>query len=232
VDDVIVEEDRVAVRRTVTATQEGEFVGIPPTGRKIQWTGMTIYRIAGGKIVEGWWSYDGLGMIQQLTAEEWLVDGSWITSLPTPMGNMLVKGIWIAQDDAKTRFTGEFEHISMFPLLIDLYPNADDIKFAGALALKTGVNQYEMTAFEYFTTSVGPSYDEIVGIGIVTGTLKLVGTNLAQGQGTGAYYLAAQDADRDGFPDENQEPALCVPWEWTSKRLTTMPACVPTPMPQ
>ncbi len=231
-DDMIAEGDTVAVRRTVTATHQTDFMGIPATGRKIQWTGMTTYRIADGKIVESWWSYDALGMMQQLTTPEWPIEGSWITSLPTPMGNMLVKGTWIAQDEAKTRFTGEFEQINVFPLLTDLYPDMEAVKFAGALATKTVVNEYEMTALEYFTSRSGPGHEEIVGIAIVSGTVQLTGPDQALGMGTGAYYLAAQDADQDGFPDEGEEPVLCYPWQWSARRLTAMPACVPTPIPQ
>ena len=48
----------------------------------------------------------------------------------------------------------------------------------------------------------------------------------------GQKVLAAQDADQDGFPDEGQEPVVCVPWEWIAKRLTMMLGCVPTPIPE
>ena len=170
-----------------------------------------------------------LGLMQQLTAPEWPLEGAWIVNVPTPLGNMIIKAIWAAQDAAKTQFTGEFEQINTYPVLIDVYPDAEEVKFAGGLAVKIGLNKYEMTAVEYFTKTSGPSMEEIVGIGIVSGTFELVGPALAQGQGTGAYYMPEQDADRDGFPDEGQEPAVCVPWQWTAKRLTMMPGCVPTP---
>lgn len=67
IDDRVVSGDRVAVRRTVTGTHEGEFFGIPATGRTVRWTGTTIYRVADGSIVESWWSYDALGLMMQLT---------------------------------------------------------------------------------------------------------------------------------------------------------------------
>jgi len=65
---IIAEEDKVAVRWTVNGTHLGELMGIPPTGRPVTFTGMTIHRLADGKIVENWWSYDALGMMQQITA--------------------------------------------------------------------------------------------------------------------------------------------------------------------
>ena len=68
VDSIIAEGDKVAVRWTVNGTHLGTLMGIPPTGRSVEFTGATIHRIADGKIVESWWSYDALGMMQQITA--------------------------------------------------------------------------------------------------------------------------------------------------------------------
>lgn len=64
---MVAEGDKVAARWTVTGTHQGEFMGIPPTGRQMTVTGMNIHRLAGGKIAEAWWAYDALGMVQQLT---------------------------------------------------------------------------------------------------------------------------------------------------------------------
>jgi len=234
VEDMVAEGDKVVIRWTFTGTHLGEREGGlgPPTGRQITVTGMFIYRFADGKIVESWWAYDVLGMMEQLTAPEWPAQGVWITTVPTPMGNMIIKGTWVAQDAAQTRLTGEFEQINTYPVLIDVYPDSEQVKFAGALAQKIGLNKYEMTTLEYFTRTAGPSLEEIVGIGIVAGTFELIGPDLVQGQGTGAYYMPEQDTDQDGFPDEGQEPVVCVPWEWTGKRLSTMAGCVPTPLPE
>ena len=66
VDDVIVEGDKVAVRFTATGTHQGEFFGIPPTGKVIKSTGINIFRIEAGKIVEHWNNADDLGLMQQL----------------------------------------------------------------------------------------------------------------------------------------------------------------------
>jgi predicted ester cyclase len=68
VEEVVAAGDRVAVRRTVTGTQEGTFMGIPATGRSIAFTGNEIYRVADREIVESWWAYDALGLMLQLTA--------------------------------------------------------------------------------------------------------------------------------------------------------------------
>jgi steroid delta-isomerase-like uncharacterized protein len=70
VDNIMAEADKVAVRWTVNGTHLGPLMGIPPTARAVEFTGMTTYRFADGKIVENWWSYDALGMMQQITAPE------------------------------------------------------------------------------------------------------------------------------------------------------------------
>jgi steroid delta-isomerase-like uncharacterized protein len=63
---MIAERDKIAGRWTARGTHQGELSGIPPTGRQATWTGMTIYRLAGSKIVEAWWSKDMLGPLIQL----------------------------------------------------------------------------------------------------------------------------------------------------------------------
>ncbi len=63
---LVAEGDKVVVRWTVTGTHKGEYFGVPPTGKSIKFTGITIYRIADGKIVEIWWAYDALGLLQQI----------------------------------------------------------------------------------------------------------------------------------------------------------------------
>ena len=66
IEDMVAEGDKVAKRWTFRATHKGDFFGIPPTGKQVAWTGTTIYRIAGGKIVEIWWNIDVLGLFQQM----------------------------------------------------------------------------------------------------------------------------------------------------------------------
>ena len=66
IDDMIAEGDKVAARIKMTGTHSGEFMGIPPTGRRISFTGIYFARIAGGKIVEHWGEEDGVSLLQQL----------------------------------------------------------------------------------------------------------------------------------------------------------------------
>ncbi|MCK4559339.1 MAG: ester cyclase [Calditrichia bacterium] len=64
--DIIAEGDKIGVRWTWSGTHQGDFVGIPPTGKQIMITGITIHRFANGKLVESCFSYDMLGMLGQL----------------------------------------------------------------------------------------------------------------------------------------------------------------------
>jgi steroid delta-isomerase-like uncharacterized protein len=65
-EDMIAEKDRLACRWVCSGTHKVDFFGIPATGKKATWTGVTISRFDSGKIVEAWWSEDALGMLQQL----------------------------------------------------------------------------------------------------------------------------------------------------------------------
>ena len=62
-----ISEGNLVVDRWIgTGTHQGELMGMPPTGKKVHITGITIHRISGGKIVETWNNYDSLSMVQQL----------------------------------------------------------------------------------------------------------------------------------------------------------------------
>jgi predicted ester cyclase len=62
----VAEGDLVATRFTAAGMQTGPFQGIPPTGRRVTYSGIDINRIADGRIVEAWVSYDALGLLEQL----------------------------------------------------------------------------------------------------------------------------------------------------------------------
>jgi steroid delta-isomerase-like uncharacterized protein len=51
---------------TLTGTHQGEFNGIPATGKKVNVTGMSIWKIVDGKNVEEWEIVDSMAMMQQL----------------------------------------------------------------------------------------------------------------------------------------------------------------------
>jgi steroid delta-isomerase-like uncharacterized protein len=66
IEDQVAEGDKVVTRWTAQGTHDGELMGIAPTGRKAAVTGITIQRLLDGRVVEGWTSWDLMGMLQQL----------------------------------------------------------------------------------------------------------------------------------------------------------------------
>ena len=66
IDDMIVEGDKVVTRMTYRGTHTGDLMGMPPTGKQVTTSAMTIDQIANGKIVETWRLFDQMGMMQQL----------------------------------------------------------------------------------------------------------------------------------------------------------------------
>ncbi len=67
VEDMIAEGDNVAARFTARGIHKGDFMGLPATGKPIMMTGIEIFRIENGKIVELWGGEANLlGLMQQL----------------------------------------------------------------------------------------------------------------------------------------------------------------------
>ena len=71
IEDIIAEGDKVCVRLQETATHTGEYRGLAPTGNKLSYTVVAIWRIVDGKIVEGWIVYDQMDFLKQLGVIEW-----------------------------------------------------------------------------------------------------------------------------------------------------------------
>lgn len=66
--DVIVEGDRVAYRWTMRGTHRGEYQGIPPTGRPVNYSGITLLRLDDGKVAEDWFESSSPSAEEQLGA--------------------------------------------------------------------------------------------------------------------------------------------------------------------
>lgn len=66
IEHLIAEGDEVVLHMTWTGTHEGEFMGIPPTGKRISINVIDILGMAEGKCVEHWGVMDSMTMMQQL----------------------------------------------------------------------------------------------------------------------------------------------------------------------
>jgi steroid delta-isomerase-like uncharacterized protein len=62
------EGDYVATRSTIRGRHEGALQGIPPTGREVEFTNLTISRCRDGKIEEEWELADTVGLLRQIGA--------------------------------------------------------------------------------------------------------------------------------------------------------------------
>jgi predicted ester cyclase len=58
--------DYVATRYTISGRHEGELMGVPPTGRDVSFTGLTISRCRDGRIEEEWELADVAGLLSQI----------------------------------------------------------------------------------------------------------------------------------------------------------------------
>lgn len=66
IEDMVAEGDRVAARCSVRGKHGGDNLGIAATNAPVEFTGMTIVRIADGKIVEAWNNFDFMRMYKQV----------------------------------------------------------------------------------------------------------------------------------------------------------------------
>ena len=70
IDDLFAEEDKVIARMTVKEIHTGEYRGIAPTGKHIEYTAINVYMLENGIIKEMWWDNNaGLGFMLQLGME-------------------------------------------------------------------------------------------------------------------------------------------------------------------
>jgi hypothetical protein len=211
-----------------SGTHTGPYFGIPATGYPFRIRGAILNRFTTDGLLTYHHAYfDNLTLTTQITTAPFPLDGIWITTYPTGSGNIISTTVYAAQDAAKTRYSGTLEFLNSFGVS-PLYPGSDPSLTisAGGEAVMVGPNQYKATYLFYerkFDVSTG--IVEIVGMSTAEAHFELLGPNLLQGHGTRSFYMAAQDADQDGFPDEGETPVVCFPMEWTGKRLTAIPGC-------
>ena len=62
----IAEGDKVVNRYTWSGTHQGDYFGVPATGKRVNWTATATFRITAGKIREAWINWDQWGLMQQM----------------------------------------------------------------------------------------------------------------------------------------------------------------------
>ena len=68
IEDLMAEGDKVVARWRSRATHQGDYMGIAATGNEVEFTGISFYRIEGGKIAQSWNIEDRLGLMRQIGA--------------------------------------------------------------------------------------------------------------------------------------------------------------------
>jgi steroid delta-isomerase-like uncharacterized protein len=68
IDDQIAEGDKVLTRYRATGTHQGEFLGVPASGKPLTFRALVLQRVVNGKIQESWLEMDMLGLMQQMGA--------------------------------------------------------------------------------------------------------------------------------------------------------------------
>jgi steroid delta-isomerase-like uncharacterized protein len=66
IDELVEGAGTVIVRTTYGGTHHGAFMGVPATGRRVSWAGITVYRFRGDTVAEEWALWDTLGLAEQL----------------------------------------------------------------------------------------------------------------------------------------------------------------------
>jgi predicted ester cyclase len=69
IDELLAEGDRVFCRSTLTGIHDGEYKGIPPTGRHVAAEAAEVFRVRGGRFVGYWCLTDVAGLMRQLAEE-------------------------------------------------------------------------------------------------------------------------------------------------------------------
>jgi steroid delta-isomerase-like uncharacterized protein len=94
IEDLLADGDKVMIRSTYQGTHQGELLGFPPTGKPVAVMGIDLLRVADGKIVEHWGTYDQMEMLHQLGV------------LPSPGGRLLALIPWIQRLVVPVSLTG------------------------------------------------------------------------------------------------------------------------------
>jgi hypothetical protein len=155
------------------------------------------------------------------------LDGAWIIAAPTPLGGKIVHTAFItAQDADGLRYTVVMKHSECTPTVWGTFPEATKKADMVGMAVKTGPITAKGTLMGYGVKEGGLE-EEVVYIQVASYEATLVDENTLELTATQSFYLAEQDADGDGFPDEGELPVLCNPYSVPCRRVTLVPMCVP-----
>ena len=183
IDDLIVEDDTVAIRNTWYGTQAEEFYGVPASGKSVAVTSVGIDRVQGGVVTEGWGELDMIGMMQQMGAlpmvgpgavaaggdPTWGPTASSPSDAGSPEANRDVLTRFVAaMADADTDAAAELVDVAAF---VDHSPGWGTSDFDSVLttqhALKAAMPDLR---YELDTTCMVSEGNQVAGHSVVRGT--------------------------------------------------------------
>lgn len=220
----------ILFEHVVCATHDGTFMGVLASGYPVEIRAVWLTHYdADGLVTEMSIYYDNLTLINQMTTEpEYSPAGTWIVTVPTPMGNITLIHTVSPQTRPGGSFAGVMEQVNADPTNFGMFPDVENGTDWVTQTVWHGRDKVRGTHLAYGTKKGDGPIAQTVTISLAAVEWTLTGPNTNEGTATLGIYLAEQDADGDGLPDEDQGPVSCMGYSFTSRRLTMMPGCVPT----
>jgi hypothetical protein len=164
------------------------------------------------------------------------VEGAWVSSFTGPWDKPLIMQETLTPLDPAGKKMAYFMHLvnpdATFAFPFPPFSETDYLSDLVGEAVKTGQNSYDFSLIGYGVKEVENDRGDITYIWTVTGTVSCVDGEHKTDIVNIAVYKGDQDADKDGYPDEGEEPFLCTPTGplAVGQRVPQMPACLPSPM--
>jgi hypothetical protein len=205
-------------------THDGSYMGLPASGYPSEIRVVWLIRYnSDGLIMEQTAHYDNLSVMTQLTTEPYSPAGTWISTAPTPAGNITFTHTVSPQEKPGVPYAGIMKQVNANPTTFGLFPEVEKVSDWVTQTVRTGRNTCLSTMLSYGTRKGASFVDETVTLNIVHVEWTLTGPDTNEGTSVLDTYLLSQDADGDGLPDEGQEPVESMPFTFTTRRLTIMP---------
>lgn len=163
--------------------------------------------------------------------DECSIAGSWIGSYSGgPWDDPLIhQSTLVPVDPEGERFAYVMRWVNPdVTLRAEPFAEADYSSEMVGEAVKTGPGTYDISLIGYGVKERDGDRNQILYIFTADGTLTCVGADEFVNDVTLSIFMAEQDADRDGFPDEGEVPTCHGPTDFGSaRRIPIAPGCVP-----